>query len=96
MLEGFIARTFSECLGDVFLIHCGGAEPLEAELASVVGSGGEGSDGRPFSVVFRGPEDASLSQGIHRVEHEVIGGFELFLVPIGPDGGGLLYEAVFN
>jgi hypothetical protein len=30
------------------------------------------------------------------MEHEEIGAFDIFLVPIGPDEQGLLYEAIFN
>ncbi len=29
---------------------------------------------------------------VHRIEHEEIGVFELFLVPIGSDGKGLLFQ----
>jgi hypothetical protein len=29
------------------------------------------------------------------MEHEEIGAFDIFLVPIGPDEEGLLYEAIF-
>jgi hypothetical protein len=30
------------------------------------------------------------------MEHEEIGAFDIFLVPIGPDEEGLCYEAIFN
>ena len=33
---------------------------------------------------------------MYRVEHEDIGSFEIFLVPIGPDEKGMKYEAVFT
>ncbi len=56
---------------------------------------GEGR-GRPFSIVFRGPGDILLPQAIYRVEHDQIGTFDLFIVPIGRDTAGLRYEAVFN
>jgi hypothetical protein len=50
----------------------------------------------PFSIVFRGPLDAVLPQCIYQLEHAAIGTFDLFLVPIGPDGEGMRYEAVFT
>jgi hypothetical protein len=50
----------------------------------------------PFSIVFRGPRDILLSQGIYSLEHETAGNFEIFLVPIGPDEKGMRFEAVFN
>ncbi len=98
MLEDFTARTFSGRVGDRFIIHRDAADSLEVELVSVEeSSGGSASDGRrPFSVVFRGPSGLPLSQGIRRMEHYGIGVFDLFLVPVGQDGEGFLYEAVFN
>ncbi|MGH3089577.1 MAG: DUF6916 family protein [Rubrobacteraceae bacterium] len=92
MLEGFSARTFSGRLGDAFVV-CRDDSGASVELVSVEG---EEPEGRPFSAAFRGSGDVPLSQGIHRMEHREIGAFELFLVPVGPDGEGLLYEAVFN
>jgi hypothetical protein len=35
-------------------------------------------------------------QGIYRLELPERGHAELFVVPIGPDGDGMRYEAVFN
>ncbi len=50
----------------------------------------------PFALLFVGPEVPSLSQGIHRLAHPKLGAMEIFLVPVGPHGDGLGYEAVFN
>jgi hypothetical protein len=49
-----------------------------------------------FSVVFRSTSPGHLPQGIYRLDHDVMGSLELFLVPIGPREGGMGYEAVFN
>ena len=49
-----------------------------------------------FSIVFRGPCESTLQQGMYRLQHERLGVFELFLVPVGRDQGGVYYEAVFN
>jgi len=51
---------------------------------------------RGFSLVLRSELPGALPQGIYRLEHEVAGTMELFLVPIGPREGGMCYEAVFN
>jgi hypothetical protein len=37
-----------------------------------------------------------LEQRTYEVEHQDMGLFALFLVPIGPDDEGMRYEAVFN
>jgi len=49
-----------------------------------------------FSLLFYGPNDCNLGQGTFELEHETMGTFPLFLVPIGPDHQGLRYQAVFN
>ena len=102
MLETFTVDTFARHLGGSFRISPDDSPSFDAELieATALGSGspdGGTGDGRrrPFSIVFRGPANRLLPQRIYRVEHEAIGSFELFLVPIGPDGAGMRYEAVF-
>jgi hypothetical protein len=37
-----------------------------------------------------------LGQGGRKFEHDQMGHFELFIVPIGKDDSSFLYEAVFN
>ena len=49
-----------------------------------------------FSIVFRGPIDQPMAQGMRQFRHSEMGGFELFIVPIKQDGEGYQYEAVFN
>ena len=46
----------------------------------------------PFSLIFRGGPSPPFPQQIYRVEHEVLGAIEIFLVPIATDS----YEAVFT
>jgi hypothetical protein len=59
-------------------------------------AGTPGGHRAPFSIVFRGPPAPVLPQRIYPLEHAGIGVFELLLVPIGPDDGGMRYEAVFT
>jgi hypothetical protein len=70
---------------------------VELELAEVRDLGvAAGDPGRSFVVLFRGPGDAPLAQGTYEVEHDSLGAFALFLVPVGVDERGVQYEAVFN
>lgn len=49
-----------------------------------------------FTLTFTGGTDPPTPQGIVHLEHDVLGGLDLFLVPVGPGGDGRqLYEAVF-
>ena len=49
-----------------------------------------------FSIVFRGPLEVFLGQGIRQLQHEALGELGLFLVPIKQDESGFYYESVFN
>jgi hypothetical protein len=49
-----------------------------------------------FALVFRGPNEIMLTQGSRLLTHEQLGELELFMVPVGQEPAGLLYEAVFN
>ena len=51
---------------------------------------------RMFSLVFSGPLDQPLEQGLYLMTHETMGTESLFLVPIACEADGFLYEAVFN
>ena len=49
-----------------------------------------------FAIVFRGPLNLYLGQGLGFFKHDQMGQFELFIVPIRQDEQGVYYEAVFN
>ena len=49
-----------------------------------------------FAIVFRGPLEMFLGQGMREFEHHEMGHFPLFLVPIKQDDNGFYYESVFN
>ncbi len=95
-LRSFTIETFAPLVGERFGIHTERSSLLEAELISAEPCGGRVAGGRaPYSIVFRGPSQPVLAQRIYRIEHAVLGSFELFIVPIGPDQSGMRYEAVF-
>ncbi len=102
MLDKISSADFSPYLNQRFRIDPEASEPLDVELIEVseLGSASISSDDpekrRPFSIVFRGPNDPSLPQGIYDIEHGEMGTLSLFIVPIGPDKEGMLYHAVFN
>ena len=74
-------------------------EPVELELTEVKGylsKEHEEAGMERFSAFFRGPSNCYLRQQIYSLEHEQMGVFELFLVPVSQDQEGFRYEAVFN
>jgi hypothetical protein len=73
--------------------------PIELELTEVkpyLNQVNEQGGLERFSIFFVGPGDRYLPQAIYSVEHERMGAFELFLVPVAQDHHGFIYEAVFN
>ena len=53
-------------------------------------------DDHHFSLLFRGPAQPLLPQAIHTLGHADLGSLAIFLVPLGRDAGGTLYQAIFN
>lgn len=49
-----------------------------------------------FSLYFLGPHEPYFEQCIYNFEHDTLGGLEMFIVPVGHDQKGFLYEAVFT
>lgn len=50
-----------------------------------------------FSIVFKGPRDPQLHQGMVTLNHDVMGVLEgLFIVPVKEDDAAIYYEAIFN
>jgi hypothetical protein len=101
-LENLTVDAFQPRVGDTFRIRQPGSE-TEAELieARALGGGPERADTGtrrrvPFSLSFRTSLAAPLPQRIYEVAHEEMGSYEIFLVPVGPDGRGMVYEAIFT
>jgi Domain of unknown function (DUF6916) len=95
-LDKLNAKIFSEQLHTQFKVHFGGAEPMMLELVEVMER-----DLSPkielFTLQFRGPAAPRLPQQTHRLEHDKLGPFAIFLTAIGVDPEQrLLYESVFQ
>ena len=104
MLDQLEAKDFSPYVSEKFDVGLSSSDPIEAELVEVSEYEGRAEElgptdrkrKRPFSILFKIENDPPLPQDIYKVEHNEMATMELFLVPIGRDGDGFLYEAVFN
>src|SRR5215213_8403449 len=101
VLDRLTSADFTPYLNQTFTVQIDGAEPLTLELTQVAELGSAaaepGAGRRPFSLLFLGPVSQQyLLQHIYRLEHEQLGELDLFLVPLGLEGGRMRYEAVFN
>jgi|SRR5579864_2959392 len=92
-IQSAVASTFAEHLNSTFRIH---HQPAITELELMEISDGSTQGRVNFSLLFRGPQQPLLPQQIYPVEHDRLGRFDLFIVPVRRDAQGLYYEAVFN
>jgi hypothetical protein len=101
MLEALTLQSFAPHVGSDFFLP--EAEGVSLTLVEAKAATAHMGDGRrpplprePFTLLFRGPARPILPQRIHRLEHPVLGTLEIFIVPVGPNLGGIGYEAVFS
>ena len=94
MIETFTEATFLEHLNTRFRVFAESADLLDVELVKVTSLSSPGNV--QFSIQFQGPGNVFLPQRIYTLEHEILGRFDLFLVPVGKNSNGFEYEAVFN
>ena len=98
-LDKLESIDFLPYLHDTFCIRLAEIEPIELELVSVTEAGTRARPElrQPFSIHFLGPMSAQyLLQHIYHLEHPRLGEFDLFLVPLGPEGGRMRYEAILT
>lgn len=87
-------ETFAEQLNTSFLVKP--AAELTVELRLIEANDKSVPRQEMFSLIFQGPEQTFLPQRLYPIEHDRIGAFDLFIVPIGRDEDGYRYEAIFN
>jgi hypothetical protein len=88
-----VTATFEGRAGETFTATPNfSGEPLELELTSCVESPHATPDRPAFSLFFESSGAERREQQIFTLEHDELGAFDLFLVPVGPQQ----YEAVIN
>ena len=102
-LENLTLESFQPSVGNTFRIRASPEQTIDAELieARALADPGRSPKGassqrRPFALLFRTTLKGALPQRIYAVEHDALGAYELFLVPVGPDSVGMVYEAIFT
>jgi hypothetical protein len=99
-LEDLDLSVFAALVNSTFRVRQETGAPIELILAEAkpVGKAEASStaQARSFSLVFHGPDRFPLPQQMLTVEHERVGRFALFLVPVGKGHGVIEYQAVFN
>ena len=88
-------EAFADNLNTQFHVSTDGNRIVDLTLAEVTELTLSGTQ-EQFSLVFRGPRDNFLGQGMRSLDHEKLGQCDLFLVPVREDAEGYYYEVVFN
>jgi hypothetical protein len=85
---------FADCVGESYeLVFADGTLPIVLEQAQALPRSVR--EAGAFRLEWRGPAEPVLTQAIYRFRRGSET-FDLFMVPVGRDGQGTLYEAIFN
>ena len=101
MARTLTEEEFSQHVHTRFRVKVDASQPVELYLVEVKGYENKSEHGSQeamerFSVFFSGPGDRYLPQKTYSLEHDQMGAFDIFLVPIGRHDEDYTYEAVFN
>ena len=99
MSENLTEENFARNLNTKFRVRAEAPRPVELELVEVKGwrTRPEEEQGMErFTLLFLGPGDIFMPQQTYTLEHESMGVFDIFIVPVGQDERGFKYQAVFN
>ena len=96
MTESISHENFSGHLNASFRIDVAETS-LELELVEVeVGKSIDPSLREPFTLIFQGPKDSILPEGIYNVSNDGAGSFDLYIIPIVSPGDLQSYQVIFN
>jgi hypothetical protein len=95
-LTGWLRKSvFVPLVGQTFLVS-GRSPSLTPMKLTKVDDGSGSLRTEQFSLVFAGPRDVRLLEGIYTVTHPVAGKTKMLLQPKGRDAYNRYYTAVFN
>ena len=88
-------NDFKPMVGTRFELRQGDSAFADVTLSEAISLGQSRREGGAVSLVFEGPEELMLEQGTFTLlsDTDVM---DLFLVPIGPFGKGMGFEAVLT
>ena len=94
-MDSLALSDFVEDVHRIFRVAVG-PERLRLELTEAASlPASAGAPRAPFSLTFRGPAQPLLPQGTYEFDHPRLGPLAIFIVPIGAESDGVLYQAIF-
>ena len=94
-----LTRTvFAPLVGEMFAAdYAEGSVEFELLAVEPLRSNAPSEPDSSFALVFSGPLEPELQQGVVGLSHDSIGGrADLFMVPIAREEDGMRYEVIFN
>ncbi len=96
MADELTLDTFAPVVGETFIVGGAGGATVEFLLVEAAPKDvGQHAPRPAFSLLFHGPADPPLPQATYRFQHGSLGVMEIFIVPLGRDEHGSVYEAFF-
>jgi hypothetical protein len=92
-------KEFSQHVNTKFRVNLDAEKSVDLELTEVKGyttRHNEQTGMERFSIYFQGPGEPPLPQQLYTFQHDQMGEFEIFVVPLSLNAQGYRYEAVFN
>ena len=89
-------QDFESILGETIDLQAGESR-FQAKVDSVKHlRKNPGQQRQPFSVELLADIADNYAQQVYKLSHPALGEPSLFVVPLGPEKGGMLYQVVFN
>lgn len=95
MTKEITRDEYAACLNTDFMVEVSPELKVSMKLTEVTELS-ERFHQQSFSLIFTAPDNTLAGQGQFSVEHETLGTIELFMVPIGKDSKGMLFQSLFN
>ena len=95
MSDQFDRDVFANAVGTPFVAKTNAGFTLDLTLASVTDVRERPSQ-TSFSMIFVGPENYEIEQGLYDLEHSDLGSMQIFLVPVKFTDNRTYLEAVFT
>lgn len=97
MIEKLTLDDFTQLRDRDLTVRFGDTEQAARVVDARQTAGGRPGGRASFAVTLRsGPPEKFWPQGTHTLVHPEYGDLALFMVPIGPDEEGMLYEISFS
>ncbi|WP_300466568.1 hypothetical protein [Breoghania sp.] len=87
--------AFTPLVGETFRVKVESGE-MDLVLHEANALGMAVREGGAFSLIFLNSEEEQLAQQLFTLHHPALGDLQLLLVPLGPLGEAMAYEAVFT